>query len=226
MGVGLLLAALLLSMKVGKSLKVTRNGSESKPGKFRTQPRSQRGMTPDLASATKSTRRHSPRSSSGIVELDDGGYLLRDAPLNDVIELLTTKAEMDYIHNPQLIGSEFFVNGHLHEGNPLKHLELLSFQYGQRVYQKGNAIYVMTDQQLDLLPAEEWRHEFRHLRPTDVNKHFEELIQPFLSDKGIWRFDPKTNAFIITDNPIRNGKIREFLSKIDRPQTEIPAVSQ
>ena len=100
-------------------------------------------------------------------------------------------------------------------------MEELAFQYGLRMYVKGNTVYAMRDDQLDKLPAKEWTYQLRYLRPTDIEQ-IRALIQPLLTaGRGIVNFEPKTNTIVIIDTMHHIESVERVLKKIDQPKGQI-----
>ncbi len=162
-----------------------------------------------------------PAEEKSIAE-DDGGFLIKDANINDIFQLLARRAGKQYFHNNQINTDDFLVTGHLNgDTSPLKQMEELAFQYGLRMYVKGNTVYAMRDDQLDKLPAKEWTYQLRYLRPTDIEQ-IRALIQPLLTaGRGIVNFEPKTNTIVIIDTMHHIESVERVLKKIDQPKGQI-----
>ncbi|MGB0992108.1 MAG: secretin N-terminal domain-containing protein [Akkermansiaceae bacterium] len=153
---------------------------------------------------------------------EDGGFLIKDASINDIFQLLSKRGGKQYFHNNKLNTDEYKVTGHLNgDGSPLKQMEELAFQYGIRMYIKGNTVYAMMDDQLQRLPAKEWTYSLNYLRPTDIEQ-IKALIQPLLSPgRGIVNFEPKTNTIVVIDTMHHIEMIEGLLRKIDKPKGQI-----
>jgi len=155
------------------------------------------------------------------LESSDEGYLIKDAPINDVFQFLAKSAGRQYFHNAKIAGPDFRVTGHLNDGNPLTQMEELAFMYGLALHTKGATIYALTQAQLAQLPSVEFHYPLQYLRPTDI-KQIEELIKPMLSPAtGIVQFEPKTNTIIIIDAAHRIEQARGLLRAIDRAKGQI-----
>ncbi|MGJ8676822.1 MAG: type II secretion system protein GspD [Akkermansiaceae bacterium] len=156
------------------------------------------------------------------VEDEDGGFLIQDANINDIFQLLARKADKQYFHNNQLNSEEFKVTGHLNgDTSPLKQMEELAFQYGLSMYVKGNTVYAMMETQLEKLPAKQWAYSLNYLRPTDIEQ-IKALITPMLSPgRGIVNYEPKTNTIIIIDSMKHIEMVESLLRKIDKPKGQI-----
>lgn len=162
-----------------------------------------------------------PAQDNSIAE-DDDGFLINDANINDIFQLLARRAGKQYFHNNQLSNDEFKVTGHLNgDSSALKQMEELAFQYGLRMYVKGNTVYAMLSDQLDKLPAKEWTYQLKYLRPTDIDQ-IRALIQPLLTiGRGIVNYEPKTNTIVVIDTMHHIESVEKILNKIDRPKGQI-----
>jgi len=156
------------------------------------------------------------------IEEADGGYLIKDASLNDIFQLLAKRAEKQYFHNNKLNTEDYKVTGHLNaDTDPLSQMEDLAFQYGLRMYVKGNTVYAMMTDQLEKLPAKEWTYSLRYLRPTDIEQ-IKALIMPMLTTgRGIVNFEPKTNTIIVIDTAHHIEMVERLLRKVDKPKGQI-----
>ncbi|MEI6654036.1 MAG: secretin N-terminal domain-containing protein [Verrucomicrobiota bacterium] len=155
------------------------------------------------------------------LEASEEGYLIKDAPLNDIFQFLAKAAGKQYFHNAKIAGTDFRVTGHLNDGNPLQQMEELAFMYGLNLHTKGNTIYALTQAQLAQLPSIEYHYQLKYLRPTDI-KQIQELIKPMLSPAtGIVNFEPKTNTIILIDSALRIEQARALLHGIDRAKGQI-----
>ena len=156
------------------------------------------------------------------IEAEEGGFLIKDANINDIFQLLAKRSDKQYFHNNKLNTVDFQVTGHLNgDVDPLKQMEELAFQYGLRMYVKGNTVYAMMSDQLNNLPAKEWTYSLNYLRPTDIEQ-IKALIQPMLSvGRGIVNFEPKTNTIIVIDTMRHIEMVEKLLKKIDKPKGQI-----
>ena len=159
---------------------------------------------------------------SNPIEAEEGGFLIKDANINDIFQLLAKRSDKQYFHNNKLNTVDFQVTGHLNgDVDPLKQMEELAFQYGLRMYVKGNTVYAMMSDQLNNLPAKEWTYSLNYLRPTDIEQ-IKALIQPMLSvGRGIVNFEPKTNTIIVIDTMRHIEMVEKLLKKIDKPKGQI-----
>ena len=159
---------------------------------------------------------------SNPIEAEEGGFLIKDANINDIFQLLAKRSDKQYFHNNKLNTVDFQVTGHLNgDVEPLKQMEELAFQYGLRMYVKGNTVYAMMSDQLSNLPAKEWTYSLKYLRPTDIEQ-IKALIQPMLSvGRGIVNYEPKTNTIIIIDTMRHIEMVEKLLKKIDKPKGQI-----
>jgi type II secretory pathway component GspD/PulD (secretin) len=155
------------------------------------------------------------------IQESEEGYLIKDAPINDIFQFLAKQAGRQYFHNAKLIAPEYRVTGHLNDGNPLNQMEELAFMYGLTLYTKGNTIYALSQAQLGQLPSAEYNYQLRYLRPTDIEP-IKALIQPMLTPgTGLVNFEPKTNTIVIVDTAHRIEQAKRLLEGIDRPKGQI-----
>ena len=154
------------------------------------------------------------------VEESNGEYLIRDAAINDIFQMLAKRARKQYFHNTSIAGPDFNVSGHLNSGNPLEQMEELAFQYGLTLYTKGNTVYALNAEQLNRLPAEEWHYQLRYLRPTDIEQ-IKGLIAPMLSPTGIANYEPKTNTIIVVDAAHQVERAKNLLTMIDKAKGQV-----
>ena len=155
------------------------------------------------------------------MQKSEEGYILKDAPLNDIFQFLANSAGRQYFHNAKINSPEFLVTGHLNEGNPLEQMEELAFMYGLSLHTKGSTIYALTQAQLAQLPSIEFHYQLRYLRPIDIEK-IKDLIKPMLSPgTGVVNFEPKTNTIVIIDSSHRIEQARELLHGIDKAKGQI-----
>ncbi|WAC21566.1 hypothetical protein OVA24_09235 [Luteolibacter sp. SL250] len=149
------------------------------------------------------------------------GYIIKDAPLNEIFQFLAKSAGKQYFHNVKITGQEYLVTGHLNDGDPQQQMEELAFMYGLSLHVKGNTIYALTQAQLSQLPAAEYHYQLKYLRPSDIDQ-IKELIRPVLSPgTGIVNFEPKTNTVIIIDSAHRIEQARQFLHTIDQAKGQV-----
>jgi type II secretory pathway component GspD/PulD (secretin) len=155
------------------------------------------------------------------IQQSDEGYLIKDAPLNDIFQFLAKQANRQYFHNAKIATPDYRVTGHLNDGNPLQQMEELAFMYGLTLYTKGNTIYALSQAQLGQLPSAEFNYQLQYLRPTDIEQ-IKALITPMLTPgTGIVNFEPKTNTIVIIDTAHRIEQAREFLRGIDKAKGQI-----
>lgn len=160
-------------------------------------------------------------AAGGPMTASNEGYLLKGAPLNDILQFLAKSAGKQYFHNSKLNAPEFQVTGHLNDGNPLQQMEELAFMYGITLHTKGSTLYALTAAQLSQLPSVEFHYQLQYLRPTDI-KQIQELVKPMLSPaSGIINFEPKTNTLVVIDSAHRIEQIRSFLRGIDKAKGQI-----
>src|SRR5258707_11872004 len=88
-------------------------------------------------------------------------YYLDNYPLNDLYEFLATQAGLQYFHSTNIDAIK--VTGQLFKGvDPLENMRELALQYNLVLYQKGQTIYAMTQEQIANLPQQEFRYELKY----------------------------------------------------------------
>ena len=126
LGVGLFLLALGLIAADRPEARLPSPNGSSVPGVAGPLPDSGEPSLP-----SKSDRRAGPKlalrerliKSGQLTTSDAGGWLLRDAALQDLFEVLSDEADLTFLPNDKLSGDEYLVNGHLNgEGGPRKQL--------------------------------------------------------------------------------------------------------
>lgn len=163
---------------------------------------------------------NAPAANQEIQESEEG-YLIKDAPINDIFQFLAKQAGRQYFHNAKIASPEYRVTGHLNDGNPLQQMEELAFMYGLTLYTKGNTIYALSQAQLGQLPSAEFNYQLKYLRPTDI-EGIKTLITPMLTPgTGIVNFEPKTNTIVIIDTAHRIEQARTLLHNIDQAKGQI-----
>jgi type II secretory pathway component GspD/PulD (secretin) len=177
-------------------------------------------VAPPAAAANPPGDPGAPAANQEIQESEEG-YLIKDAPLNDIFQFLAKQAGRQYFHNAKISTPEFRVTGHLNDGNPLDQLEELAFMYGLTLYTKGNTIYALNSAQLSQLPSAEFNYRLKYLRPTDI-ENIKALLQPMLTPgTGIVNFEPKTNTVVIIDTAQRIEQVKGLLNSIDQAKGQI-----
>ena len=193
----------------------TTSGPASVPGTSTTIVPGTPGATPPATPATPVD------PSKQEMQKSEEGYILKDAPLNDIFQFLAKSAGRQYFHNAKINSPEFLVTGHLNEGNPLAQMEELAFMYGLSLHTKGSTIYALTQAQLAQLPSVEFHYQLRYLRSIDIEK-IKDLIKPMLSPgTGIVNFEPKTNTIVVIDSTHRTEQVRDLLHGIDKAKGQI-----
>ncbi|NIP95959.1 MAG: hypothetical protein GWO24_21990, partial [Akkermansiaceae bacterium] len=150
------------------------------------------------------------------IDESNGGFLIREAAINDLFQMLAKRAGKQYFHNSKVAGPEFNVSGHLNGSDPMKQMEELAFMYGLSLHHKGDTVYALSKEQLNQLPSEKWQHRLRSLRPADVDQ-LKALIQPVLSPTGIVDYEPETRSVTIVDSAHKVDRARKLLATVDPP---------
>ena len=180
-------------------------------------------VTPPPADAAVAAAAGDPAAPAANQEIQESeeGYLIKDAPLNDIFQFLAKQAGRQYFHNAKISTPEYRVTGHLNDGNPLQQMEELAFMYGLTLYTKGNTIYALSSAQLSQLPSLEFNYRLKYLRPTDI-ENIKALLQPMLTPgTGIVNFEPKTNTVVIIDTAHRIEQAKGLLNSIDQAKGQI-----
>jgi len=175
-----------------------------------------------VVDAANGNQKTAEGENSNPIEAEEGGFLIKDANINDIFQLLAKRSDKQYFHNNKLNTVDYVVTGHLSgDVDPLQQMEELAFQYGLRMYVKGNTVYAMMSDQLNNLPAKEWTYSLQYLRPTDIEQ-IKALIQPMLSvGRGIVNYEPKTNTIGVIDTMRNIEMVEKLLRKIDKPKGQI-----
>ncbi|MCF6312934.1 MAG: hypothetical protein L3J39_10835 [Verrucomicrobiales bacterium] len=89
-----------------------------------------------------------PSPEKGVA-LDDDGFYIREANINDVIQFISESEGLSYWQNPQLQGSKYEVTGHLHSSSPaLEIIEELALIHNLKALTIDDKIHLFTPQQL------------------------------------------------------------------------------
>jgi len=172
----------------------------------------------DNAAAAEATQLDRERVN---MEATHDGLFLKDAQLNEVLQLLALKAQRQYFHNSSLTGPNYLVTGHLNAGDPLKQMESLAFRYNLELYYKDDTVYALSPQDVQQLPQQEWTYQLKYLRPSDWET-LREIIQPILSPTtGTVNFETKTNTLLVIDTTRRIERVEAFLKRLDKPKGQI-----
>ncbi|MBB5352357.1 type II secretory pathway component GspD/PulD (secretin) [Haloferula luteola] len=162
-----------------------------------------------------------PGTAENAIQESEGGFVIQDAPLNEIFQFLAKEAGRQYFHNIKISTPEYRVTGHLNDGDPLQQMEELAFMYGLMLYTKGNTVYALTQTQLSQLPSTEATYKLNYLRPSDAEA-ITGLVRDVLSPgTGIVKYEPKTNTLVLIDSAHRIEKAKELLRKIDQPKGQI-----
>lgn len=153
---------------------------------------------------------------------DTSGTWFRDKPINDLFAILATKAGWQYFYSQDL--DSITVTGHIHDnGDPLESMQALGVQHGITLHKRGKTLYALSQKQAALLPRKEWTYALRYLRsetPEDQT-HLIEMLKPLSSAEGSLRFDPKTSTLMVYDHEPNIEMIRERLSRVDSPKSQV-----
>jgi type II secretory pathway component GspD/PulD (secretin) len=181
-----------------------------------------------------------------LPEITSDGYWLQAAPINEVFQYLARLANRQFFHNNLLLGPDYQVTGHLKLQDPAAEMEELATAFGLTVYNKGNSVHLLTDEQVARLPLEVMTYPLKYLRGArpasvaigsgqaggqagtsaatsvqDVEK-IKMMIKPLLTPgTGSIDLEEKTNVLVITDNAARLQRVTQILNELDQPRKQI-----
>jgi type II secretory pathway component GspD/PulD (secretin) len=146
------------------------------------------------------------------------GYRLKNYPVNDLFQYLARLAGKQYFQNPSLNG--LTISGQMMDGDPVKRMQEVAFQYGISLYEKGSTIYAMPAAEVSNLPLRQAEFKLRYLR-SDAAK-LKELLVPYLT-KGVGsvEYEDKTNTLIVHDNEPAISRVKELLARVDVQQRQV-----
>ena len=153
-------------------------------------------------------------ADAGQIEEAQGGFLIRDAAINDIFQMLAKRDGKQYFHNNKLANQDYKVSGHLNGGDPMKQMEDLAFMYGLSLHEKGNTIYALNQEQLNQLPTEKVTYPLRSIRPDQIDT-IKEVVQPLLSPTGIASYEPETHSLTIVDSARTVDRAWDLLSELE-----------
>lgn len=154
------------------------------------------------------------------VNFGDGvsGYRLKNQPVNDLFQYLARLAGRQYFQSPGLNG--ITISGQMMDGDPIRRMQEVAFQYGISLYEKGDTIYAVPASEVGNMPVKQAEFKLRYLR-SDKGK-LKELLTPYLTKgSGSIEFEDKTNMLIVQDNEPAIARIRELLARVDVPQRQV-----
>lgn len=188
------------------------------------------GGTPKNSSASGTTHPTAVQAAngkegegSGIIEETEGGYWLKDAPLNEVFQYLAQRSQLQYFYNTNLSGPDYLVTGQLVDAaDPVAQMEELGLMYEVTIYKQGNTVYALVPSQLSVLPNKPTSYQLHYLRPSDIDK-IKVILQPFLTPgTGVVEYEEKTNTIVVFDNNEKNvAQLMALLEKIDQPKQQV-----
>ncbi len=146
------------------------------------------------------------------------GYRLKNYPINDLFQYLARLAGKQYFQNPGI--AEIEVSGQMMDGDPIKRMQEVAFQYGISLYEKGNTIYAVPAGEVSNMPVRQAEFKLNYLRAD--RERLKELLTPYLTkDSGNVEYEDKTNTLLVQDNEPAISRIRDLLTRIDVPQRQI-----
>jgi type II secretory pathway component GspD/PulD (secretin) len=208
-------------------------------------------MTSNLSSEPATNKPAPPAGMSApqggsLPEITSEGYWLQAAPINEVFQYLARLANRQFFHNNQLLGPDYQVTGHLKLQDPAAEMEELATAFGLTVYNKGDSVHLLTEEQVARLPLDVMTYPLKYLRGArpasvatgsgqaggqagtpaatsmqDVEK-IKTMIKPLLTPgTGSIDLEEKTNVLVITDNAARLQRVTQILDKLDQPRKQI-----
>lgn len=168
----------------------------------------------------------SPKSTTVAVDLKgagvtgDGitGYKLKNYPINDLFQYLARLAGKQYFQNPGL--AAITVSGQMMDGDPVKRMQEVAFQYGISLYEKGNTIYAVPANEVGNMPVRQAEFKLRYLRADKAR--LKEILSPYLTKgTGVVEYEDKTNTLMVQDNEPAIARIKDLLARIDEPQRQV-----
>lgn len=155
---------------------------------------------------------------AGINSDSMSGYRLKDYPVNDLFQYLARLAGKQYFQNPAL--ANLTISGQMMDGDPLKRMQEVAFQFGISLYEKGSTIYAMPVGEVANMPQRQAEFKLRYLRSDQAK--LKELLAPYLTKgSGTADYEDKTNTLVINDNEPAISRVRDFLTRIDVPQRQV-----
>lgn len=208
-------------------------------------------MTSNLSSEPATNKPAPPAGMSApqggsLPEITSEGYWLQAAPINEVFQYLARLANRQFFHNNQLLGPDYQVTGHLKLQDPAAEMEELATAFGLTVYNKGDSVHLLTEEQVARLPLDVMTYPLKYLRGArpasvatgsgqaggqagtpaatsmqDVEK-IKTMIKPLLTPgTGSIDLEEKTNVLVITDNAARLQRVTQILDELDQPRKQI-----
>lgn len=146
------------------------------------------------------------------------GWDIKGLHINDLFQWLARMGGKQYFSNEEI--GDIVVTGQIIKGDPIEKMKEIAIMYNLVIYQKGQTVYALTQDQVSGLPATQAQYVLEYLRP--VRARLEELLRPMLTpDRGSVQFEEKTGTIVLIDNEQRIQQAMEFLRKIDRPKRQV-----
>jgi type II secretory pathway component GspD/PulD (secretin) len=146
------------------------------------------------------------------------GYRLKDYPINDLFQYLARLSGKQYFQNPAL--GSITISGQMMDGDPIKRMQEVAFQYGISLYEKGNTIYAMPASEIANMPVRQAEFKLRYLRADKAR--LREMLTPYLTKGvGVVEYEDKTNTLMVQDNEPALTRIRELLAGLDVPARQV-----
>jgi len=197
--------AVLLSLVFGVAGQEPSTNNNPSPAEAQTQPQS--------GNAKVELKGDGVASGDGVT-----GYRLKNYPINDLFQYLARQAGKQYFQNPSI--NAITISGQMMDGDPVKRMQEVAFQYGISLYEKGNTIYAVPAGEVANMPVRQAEFKLRYLRADKAR--LREMLTPYLTKGvGVVEYEDKTNTLMVQDNEPAITRIRELLSEIDMPARQI-----
>lgn len=157
-----------------------------------------------------------------IPEREPSGTWVRDMNLNEFMQVISERMEMQYFANPEL--KDMTVTGYLRDdGETVEALRDIVLPYGAEIYSKGRTLYALTASQQKLLPRQQWTYSLKYLRGSTREEQDQliEMVRPALSESGSLRFEQKTGTVVILDHENAVRAAKQLLERIDVPRRQV-----
>lgn len=152
-------------------------------------------------------------------EMPVDGYWVKDTPVNEVLQYLARKAHVQYIYNDKI--ADMKITGHVYDADPINQMKDLTYLHGLTIYQKGNTVYALTEEDLINVPLTQAVYQLRYIRPKDIDA-IKQILEPLMTPgRGSVQLEPKTSTLVIRDTQNSINSLKELLRKVDRPKKQV-----
>lgn len=141
-------------------------------------------------------------------------------PANEIFAFLARKAGLSFFFNTQL--DNVLVTGELAaDKSPLESAQNVAFNFGLTLYTKDNTLYVLTQDQVNALPAQTYTYQLKYLRPKDDNDIQRMIGHMLTPNTGYATLEKKEMAIVVVDNEPAIRRISAHLQRIDQARRQI-----